>query len=234
MANLDTAGAFTGSGLIAQLPYLLIVLALMAGRFDRARMLVAVAAAIGLAHALFESRSGPAAFWWGLILITALALLAKKLMERAAVRFTPDEESMRATLLAGLTRSNARHLLDQGFWLTAKEGDVLTHEGEPVSHLYYLASGEAVVTSQGRQVGRCRAGDLIGEVTVLSGDQASATVTLTSPARFWCAPASVLRPYVEAHDDVRRALEQSFTKALRSKLRASNERLAEAGGLAGA
>lgn len=46
---------------------------------------------------------------------------------------------------------------------------MLTREGEPVSHLYYLAEGEARLLSEGRQVGTCRAGDLIGERSVLSG-----------------------------------------------------------------
>jgi hypothetical protein len=73
--------------------------------------------------------------------------------------------------------------------------------------------------------------DVVREVTVLSGDEASATVVLTGPARFWCAPASVLRPYIQAHDEVRRALEQGFAASLQAKLRQSNERIAEAGGV---
>ena len=76
----------------------------------------------------------------------------------------------------------------------------MTREGEPVDHLYYLAEGEARVLSMGQQVGLCRPGDLIGELTVLSGETASATVILNTPARFWCAPADDLRPYVEAHE----------------------------------
>ena len=135
-------------------------------------------------------------------------------------------------VFSALPRSRARHLLDQGFWLTGKEGDVLTREEETVTHLYYLAAGEARVMSHERQVGTCGPGDLIGEVTILSGDRASATVVLDGPARFWCAPASVLRPYMQTHDDVRRALEQGFAQSIKNKLRQSNERIAEAGGVA--
>ena len=47
------------------------------------------------------------------------------------------------SLVAGLSQNRARHLIDQGMWLAGKEGDVLTREGEPVGHLYYLAEGEA-------------------------------------------------------------------------------------------
>ncbi|MEA1013016.1 cyclic nucleotide-binding domain-containing protein [Sphingosinicella sp. LY1275] len=217
--------------LIGQLPFLLLVIAMFRRQLHRLRAIVAAGALIGLFHALYWSGNVLLAIWWGLLLGATLILLGQRLYESSKVRFTPEEEEMLKGILAGLTRNRARHLLDQGFWLSGREGDTLTREDEAVSHLFYLAAGEARVMSQGRQVGLCRNGDLIGEVTVLSGDQASATVVLAGPARFWCAPASALRPYLVAHDDVRHALEQGFTASLRSKLRASNQRIAEAGGV---
>ena len=83
--------------------------------------------------------------------------------------------------------------------------------------------------SQGRQVGTCRAGDLIGEVTVLSGEQASATVILTGPARFWCAPGQ--RACAPISTPMTKCATRSSTAsplALKSKLRASNRTIAEA------
>jgi CRP-like cAMP-binding protein len=217
---------------VEQLAFLLLVLGVLSQRYSRARAMIAVGALVGLAHALLVARNELAAFWWGLLLLAAAMVLARRLFENSKTRFTHEEEGMLAGLLSALPRSRARHLLDQGFWLSGREGDVLTREDEPVSHLYYLAAGEARVISHGRQVGLCRAGDLIGELTVLSGDRASATVVLSTSARFWCAPAQVLRPYIKAHADVRNALEEGFAVALRSKLRSSNELIAEAGGVA--
>jgi CRP-like cAMP-binding protein len=219
--------------LIAELPFLLLVLAMFWSGASRIRAAVAVAAAAGFAHSLLVAKAPLATFWWGLLLAVNLLLLARRLHRDRRARFTPDEEAMVAALLPNLGASRARHLLDQGFWLSGERGDVLTREEEPVGHLYYLAAGEARVLSHGRQVGTCRAGDLIGEVTVLSGEQASATVILTGPARFWCAPANVLRPYLAAHDEVRHALEQGFALALKSKLRASNRTIAGGGEAAG-
>lgn len=226
------ATAFTPGGLVIQLAFAMLVAAILSTKVDRARTLVAVGAAIGLAHSILISGDVIGAIWWGLLMGAALLVLGRRAAENSRVRFTAEEEGMLKGVFSALPRSRARHLLDQGFWLSGREGDILTREEETVSHLYYLASGEAKVLSHGRQVGSCRPGDLIGEVTVLSGDQASATVMLSSPARFWCAPASVLRPYIQAHDDVRRALEQGFAMSLKNKLRQSNERIAEAGGVA--
>jgi hypothetical protein len=216
---------------LAGLPFLLLALAMFQSRVNRLRGVAAIAALAGLAYSLQVSKQPLAAICWGLLLAVTLLLLARRLYRHRTVRFTAEEEAMVARLLAGLSPSRARHLLDQGFWLSGQAGDVLTREEEPVGHLFYLASGEARVMSHGRQVGSCRAGDLIGEVTVLSGDQASATVILNGPARFWCAPATVLRPYLDAHDEVRQALEHGFATSLSAKLRASNRAIAEAGGV---
>jgi hypothetical protein len=218
--------------LIVALPFLLLVVAMFQTRVNRMRGVTAIAAVVGLASSMAIARAPLLAVGWGALLAATLLLLARRLLSNNRVRFTAEEEPMVAHLLAGLSPSRARHLLDQGFWLSGHAGDVLTREEEPVGHLFYLASGEARVTSHGLQVGMCRAGDLIGEITVLSGERASATVTLTGPARFWCAPANVLRPYLDAHEAVRHALEHGFATSLQAKLRATNDMIVEGAGAA--
>lgn len=213
------------------LQWLLLIAAMLPARLVRVRVGVAAAAVAGiLAYGLFSVRVAPL-FWSVLLLLVNLVLLLQFMRGNAKVRFSPDEEPMLDALLAGLPRARARHFLDQGHWLTGRPGETLIREGEPVTHLFYIADGEAQVTSQGRAVAHVGPGDLVGEVTVLSGESASATITLTRPTRMWCAPAQSLRLYLDAHHDVRHAVEQSFAAALRSKLRDMNKAVAEAGGL---
>lgn len=232
MSGASWTASMKAEEVAALLPFLLLVLALFFGRPNRIRGMVGLAALAGLAHAFHVGKMQLPAAGWGAVLLVSLLLVGHRLRQNRSVRFTSEEQEMVGRLLTGLSPFRTRHLLDQGFWLTGKAGDTLTREDEPVSHLFYLASGEAKVLSHGRQVGTCHAGDLIGEVAVLSGDQASATVVLSGPARFWCAPADVLRPYLNAHEDVRRALEHGFAESLRTKLRASNQAIFEAGGIA--
>jgi hypothetical protein len=209
----------------------LLIVAVAAPRLHFARLAIGAAALAWLARAALTGDIVGAA-WAGAVCGLALIFAGRRLWENKSVRFTADEQHMVATLFDELPRSRARHLVDQGVWLSGKAGDVLTREGEPVDHLYYLAKGEARVLSMGQQVGLCRPGDLIGELTVLSGETASATVILNMPARFWCAPAEDLRPYVETHEDIRRAIEHGFATVLKAKLRASNRTIAEAAGAA--
>jgi hypothetical protein len=213
------------------LQWLLLIAAMLPARLVRVRIGVAAAAVAGiLAYGLFSFRLAPL-FWSVLLLLVNLVLLLQFMRGNAKVRFSPDEEPMLDALLAGLPRARARHFLDQGHWLTGRPGETLIREGEPVTHLFYIADGEAQVTSGGKPVARCGSGDLVGEVTVLSGESASATITLSRATRMWCAPAQTLRLYLDAHHDVRHAVEQSFATALRHKLRDMNKAVAEAGGL---
>ena len=219
---------FAPKTLILELGYALLTLAVLVPKPHQMRLLVAAAAAAGLGHAIWV-RDRISLVWMALLLAASLAMLVRRFWSNRSVRFTAEEQAMLDRLFTELPRNRARHLIDQGLWLSGRAGDVLTREGEVVDHLYYLAEGEARVVSMGSQVGTCRAGDLIGEITVLSGEKASATVTLDTPARFWCARADDLRPYVEAHEEVRRAIEHGFATVLKSKLRASNRTIAEAG-----
>jgi hypothetical protein len=213
--------------LLLHLGFLLLIGAVAAPRHHLSRLLIGAAALAWLARAALTGDTIGAA-WAGAVSGLALVFVGRRLWEDNNVRFSADEQQMIATLFDELPRSRARHLVDQGIWLAGKPGDVLTREGEPVDHLYYLAEGEARVLAMGQQVGLCRPGDLIGELTVLSGETASATVILLTKARFWCAPAEDLRPYVEAHEDIRRAIEHGFATVLKAKLRASNRTIAEA------
>ena len=212
--------------LILYLGFALLGAAMLAPRLHAARLLVGAAALAWFARSLVWTHDKGATVAAGAVLALCLFLAGRRWRENVNVRFAPEERAMVDTLFAELPKSRARHLLDQACGLWA--GRRLWPARRTGDHLYYLAEGEARVISTGSQVGLCRPGDLIGELTVLSGETASATVILNSPARFWCAPADDLRPYVEAHDDVRRAIEHGFATVLKAKLRASNRMIAEA------
>lgn len=184
-------------------------------------LLLGLAGALGLAygyqvHGLFGIVL-PA-----LILIVASVQAGSVLVANRAARFTPEEEAMLAGPMSGLGRAQARRLLDQGFWMDGRPGDVLTREGEQAAQLVYLERGAADVHAHGHLVGKIGSRQLIGEATVLGGAPATATVTLTAPSRFWCAQGHALNAYLAANPDARHALEHGFTISLRDKLEAMN------------
>ena len=214
-------------GLVLQLSYALLVAALFARTPQRMRQLIAASAIVLLLRATLLVRDPATISWMGLLLAIWLVMLWGDRTHEGKIRFTDDEEAMRTGFLSALPRSAARQFIDQGLWLSGTAGEVLTCEGEPVGNLYYLLSGDAEATSRGRQVGTCRAGDLIGEATILSGDAATATVTLNGPATFWCASTIALRRFLDDHDGLRVAIERSLASAVKDKLRAANRTIAK-------
>lgn len=221
---------FFGS-LILQFGYALLVAAGLSAR-PLTRLWIALAAIAILLNAIFWTGSIITIGWMSLVLACCLFVATRDYFIDRAVRFTPEEQAMFETFLAGVPPHSARHFLDSGMWLNGTVGDELTREGQPAPRIVWLASGEALVMSDGRQVATCRAGDLIGEVSILSREPATATVVLAGPARFWCMSAEDLHAHLEANPEVGLPLERGFARAVRTKLHASNRTIAAAGGVA--
>lgn len=184
-------------------------------------LLLAVAGLAGLIYGV-EAHGMLGAILPVLILIVASVQAASVLSANRAADFNADEQAMASGPLGRLGRAQARRLIDQGIWMDGRPGDVLIREGEGAAQLFYLASGAADVHSRGNLVGKIAAGELVGEATVLGDVAAIATVTLTEPARFWCAQGRTLNAYLAANPDARYALEHSFNVSLRQKLEAMN------------
>lgn len=223
---------FTTSAFILQLAYACLMATAVTSHRNRPRVLIACAAGLLALRAAMPPLDLVTIAWMAVILLVCGYLVGRTLVSDAGVRFTPEEAAMRAAIFDTLPASAARQLIDQGWWLTGKEGDVLTRQGEPIDTLLYLAEGGARVMVDGKQVGSCMAGDLIGEATALTGAPATATAILSSPARFWCIKAATLRDHVAANPDIGARLERSFRNALRAKLMASNRAIADRPGTA--
>ena len=133
-------------------------------------------------------------------------------------RFSPEEKAFLTSKLAGLEKHHARKFLNQGQWMTGEPGTRLTEQGEPVTHLVYLATGAASVSVDGKQVAVQSAKSFIGEITCLSGDPATATVALTESSRYFCIDAEHLRRFLNGNSEVCHALESSFASDLGKKL----------------
>lgn len=194
---------------------------------DRLRMRLGGLAAsiLGLIGAI-EARAWVGAGVAGALLLVCAVPIALRALRRGLVRFTDDEGGLRTGHLADLDAPAARQLIDQGHWLTARQGEYLTREGESVQSLFYLAAGEAQVLRDGAPVGRIGPGELIGEAGVLDDAPATATVVLSRDSRLWFMLAPALRGYAAIHPPVGLALRRSFASALRSKLDESNRALA--------
>lgn len=217
--------AFSGVGLLLQLAALLLVAGSVAR--NALRMRVILAAAAGAALIGFIIMGEPVGGAWAamLMLVNLLQIYILRARDRR-IGFSDEEKAMYDRSLNTLSVAQAHHLLEQGLWISGSPGEVLTREGEPVSHLFYLSSGGARVLSGGKEIASFSAPGFVGEATVINRSGATGTVVLAEESRFWCVTADALRRFLREEPELKVVLENAFAGALGEKLKLTNQRLA--------
>ena len=88
-----------------------------------------------------------------LILVANLGLAVRGWAGDTQVRFTSEEQVLRQAHFDRLSAANARRLIDQGHWISARRGEILIRENQATPSLFYLADGTATVRRDGADVG---------------------------------------------------------------------------------
>jgi len=142
-----------------------------------------------------------------------------------SIRFSEEERVFLAHKMPSVPIHLARRFLDSGVWCDLEAGAALTHEGMPVERLVYIADGEASVVSDGRAVGRVESDSLIGEITSVTGEPATASATLTRASRCFCIDALQLRVLMQKHPPIQSAIERLVATEMQKKIVALNRRV---------
>lgn len=148
--------------------------------------------------------------------ITRLYLIAHR------TRFSDEEQAFLDAKLPRVPPHWARRVLDRAKWYELAAGTTLAHQAEPVSHLTYLAEGVADVFLDGKPIAELGPGALIGEMSCLHDQPASATVVLRGPARVMQVDARGLRQLCRRVQGLAPLLELSFAQEVRGKLLQAN------------
>lgn len=211
--------ALSPGGMLGHSTYLLLVLSMALTHLAWIRVVVIASALAGISYSYFMLSDPVGVFWETLLIgVNVLRLAHDNVRDRWAT-FSPEEWRLAGTAFAGLSPARKRRLLDAGQWVDAPAGMALARQGESLTHLVWIDSGCATVEIDGRQVAECGAGDMIGELTILDGDPATATSRLTEDARLWRIEAAVLRRLSAASPEIRRGLDTAIADEMRRKLK---------------
>jgi CRP-like cAMP-binding protein len=208
---------------------LLLLAAVLVPRENQRAVLLVLAALDGIAASIVLLGRPSYALLFALVIVAILLKAALRAYNQVNVRFAAEEVAFRTHHFPSLPLDLARRLFDEGHWISGRKGDVLIEEAQAAPCLFYLASGVAMVSRDGANVGRCGDGDLIGEATVLDGGAASGTVRLATAAQLWFIPAARLRVFLDSNAAARDAVQTAMVAALRAKLAGANARSAESG-----
>lgn len=108
-------------------------------------------------------------------------------------------------------------------WEDTPAETVLMRQGETAPPLIYVASGTARIENGGDLVGECSAGDFLGEMSIVSGDVASATVTASNPMRIARFDRHALSDMVRDIPEIGKAIDAALNRSLASKVLRMNQ-----------
>ncbi len=144
------------------------------------------------------------------------------------LRFNQEEADFNAARLSTMPSRDVRRFLSRGVWINGAKGQKLTTQGEPVTHLRYLASGSVDIIVGGQRIAEVGKGEFIGELACMKKGPASATVVLNQDTRFFQISSEALNALVRGKPDFRAHLEFAFAGNIQSKLVATNALLEQA------
>ncbi len=98
-----------------------------------------------------------------------------------------------------------RHLRDLIDWRDIAPGQALVTQGHANPPLIYVARRAAEIVVDGRKVGACAPGDFLGEISLISGQTATATATAVEMMRIARFDREALAQLSRAAPDVERA-----------------------------
>lgn len=209
--------------LFGHFTYLLLIVSMLMRRMVALRLL---AVASGLAKIVYRAVFvlDPVSVLWEtvFVLVNVIQLVIIWYYEYHH-RFSEEQEHLVRNMPADTDRSAIKRLLDLSDLQRFAPDEALTHEGEKVERLLYLADGIVKIELGGRVVAICGPGDYIGELSYLSGKVASATAIVVKPARVLAFDQDKLNAAIKADGPLRRTLESALNRNLAGKLVRSNE-----------
>jgi CRP-like cAMP-binding protein len=127
-------------------------------------------------------------------------------------------------LFHGLSQRHLKGLAGVSRVVEHPAGHVIAQEGLGSLALHVIVEGEAVVSRDGRELGRLGSGDYFGEISLLDGRPRSASVTAVTPMTVLALPQRAFQALVEDDPEFLRQL----LVALCGRLRAAEARLDKA------
>ncbi len=168
----------------------------------------------------------PAEPLWGGILGSALIMIANitgtvfLLFDRLPIKIS-DMHMPMFKKLQGVEPRAFRRLIKIGELFDADEEVVLTKEGEELAYLYYVLSGK-ILMNKGQKESDIPPGCFVGEVSFILQGDASATVTVSSGAKYMRWERYKLQVLLNKNPDLRQSFEALIGRDMAAKVAGSH------------
>jgi CRP-like cAMP-binding protein len=130
---------------------------------------------------------------------------------------TKADALARCPFFAGLSRNELLELAKVTEDMEVNEGKVLTREGQSGSEFFVIIEGRVSVTKGGQEVRTLGPSEFFGEIALLEDRPRTATVTATTPLRFFVLTRQAFRSMLAKQPEI----EEKVVAALQERVRAS-------------
>lgn len=157
-------------------------------------------------------------FWLAVYACINAFRIATSLAERRGVRLNEEEAELRDTVFTEFTPVEFAKLIRIGSWAEAAPGATLTRQGEPVPTVMVIQNGHLAVEIDGEAVNTLKDGAIVGEMSFIGGQAATATVRAITPTRYIAWPQPALRALLARNPAMLSAMRSVFSAELTRKL----------------
>jgi CRP-like cAMP-binding protein len=162
--------------------------------------------------------------WDAIFIAINLYQLIWLVRERINSTLPEKDAGMLRQSFEGLTDAQIARMLRAADWHDYKPGDILTRQDAPVDALYFLCEGRANVEINGSHVAYLEKGSFIGEIAYLTGNAATARVTVDEPSRVLVFSKMRMAKVMAKDNQISGILYQLLGRDLAQKMRRSNTR----------
>lgn len=157
---------------------------------------------------------------WNAVFILINILQVKVLLlERRPVTMTEQQERIYQTVFRALRPREFLKLFQLATPRMLDDGAELVAQGEALDRLLLIEAGTTAVEVDGRAIARVGAGRFVGEMSYLTGEQASASVRASGAVQLFEWPRDTLEQFLAKQPEIRSALQLVIGTDLASKLK---------------
>jgi hypothetical protein len=157
--------------------------------------------------------------YWNLLFAAInIAQIAILIRERTGIHFTEEEKELHDTLFKNFAPFEFMKLMRIAKWLEAKQGEVLAVEKKSLNAVMLIYNGLVGVEANGQELARLKDGNFIGEVSFITGGDATATVRALQPTRYIAWPKDAISQLLNRNPSMRFAMQSMLSTDLTKKL----------------
>ncbi|MEZ5695231.1 MAG: cyclic nucleotide-binding domain-containing protein [Sphingomonadaceae bacterium] len=205
------------------LSYIFLIASMMMTSLRKLRILALCSGLAAMAHFLLRTQDNVSLAWEAIFTLTNATQLAILIYRSRKLDLREKERALVEDTLGFDDALDWRRLLALVDWRDVDVGEVLMEQGTQSPPLIYIASGAAMIEDQGKMVGVCGPGDFVGEMSLVSGNPASATVRATNRLHIAVFDPVKLDQTLSRSQDMRSALMAAFNRGLAAKVLRMNE-----------